>query len=71
MKIQLEITEESIKNIVKYVKEHPDEIKGLIQFLGDEVFEILLSRRVLKKGATLYRAINAEINYAYKKEDYQ
>ena len=69
MKVEVAISEESIRTIIKYIKDNPDEIRGFIQYLGDEVLDILMSRRVLKKGADLYRALNGEINYSYHKED--
>ena len=67
--MKIELSEKTIENIINYTKEHPKEVKGFIQFLGDEVFDIIMSPKVLKKGADLYRAINREINYSYTKED--
>jgi hypothetical protein len=69
MKVEIKISEESIETIIKYVKEHPQEIRGLIQYLGDEAFDVLMSRRVLKKAADLYRAFNGEVNYKYEVEE--
>lgn len=71
MKVEVAINKESIETIIDYIKENPEQIRGLIQYLGDEVLEILMSKKVLKKGAMLYRCINGEINYAYHEEDHR
>lgn len=65
MKITLD--EESIENIVKYAKSHPKEIRELMEILGEEALSVLMERKVLNKGAKLYREIQREINYVYKK----
>ena len=69
MKVEVVINKESMGTIIDYIKENPKEIRGLVQYLGDEILDVLMSRRVLKKGAEFYRAINGEINYAYTEED--
>lgn len=69
MKLEVTLTNESIENAIEYIKTHPKEIKGLMQYLGEELLDILMTRRVLKKGADLYRAINGEINYSYTKDE--
>jgi hypothetical protein len=65
MKITLD--EESIENIIKYAKSHPKEIRELMEILGEEALTILMERKILNKGAKLYREIQREINYLYKK----
>jgi len=66
MKITLD--EETIENVVKYVKSHPEEIRELIKIIGEEAIAVLMERKILEQGAKLYRAIEREINYTYSKE---
>ena len=54
------------KGIIEYLKTHPKEIRGLIQYLGDEIFDVVTTRRVLNKLADIYRQFNASVNYSYK-----
>lgn len=72
MKVEIVLTQEQIETIVvnfmQYLKEHPKEMKGFAQSMGDVALDVLTSRRVLKKLATLYRRFNAELNYSYKTE---
>ncbi|MFO8132647.1 MAG: hypothetical protein R6U10_01750 [Thermoplasmatota archaeon] len=67
MKITLD--EESVENIVKYAKSHPEEIKELMEVVGEQALEVLTERHVLQEGAKLYRAIQREINYTYRESD--
>ncbi len=67
MKITLD--EESVENIVKYAKAHPEEIKELMEVVGEQALEVLTERHVLQEGAKLYRAIQQEINYTYREGD--
>jgi len=65
MKITLD--EESIENIVAYIKNHPKEIREVIDILRREALAVIMERNVLEEGAKLYRAIQREINYTYNK----
>lgn len=67
MKITLD--EESVENIVKYAKSHPEEIKELMEIVGEQALDVLMERHVLQEGAKLYRAIQREINYTYRESD--
>ena len=67
-KMKITLDEETIENIVNYVKSHPDEIKELIKIVGEEAIAVLMERKILEQGAKLYRAIEREINYTYAKE---
>ncbi len=67
MKITLD--EESVDNIVQYVKSHPEEIRELMEIVGEQALEVLMERHVLEEGAKLYRAIQREINYTYRDSD--
>lgn len=72
MKLEIVLTQEQIETIVvnfmKYLKEHPKEAKGFAQSMGDVALDVLSSRRVLKKLASLYRKFNAELNFSYRTE---
>ncbi len=65
MKITLD--EETIENVVKYIKSHPDEVRELMKILGEEAIAVLMERKILEYGAKLYREIQSEINYTYGK----
>lgn len=67
MKITLD--EESVENIVNYAKSHPEEIRELMEIVGEQALEVLTERHVLQEGAKLYRAIQREINYTYRDSD--
>lgn len=67
MKITLD--EESVENIVNYAKSHPEEMKELMEVLGEQALEVLTERHVLQEGAKFYRAIQREINYTYQESD--
>jgi len=65
--MKIELDEKTIDNIVNYALEHPDKIRTLIKLIGEESISILMERKILEKGARLYREIMKEINYTYKK----
>mgnify|MGYP000001286176 CR=1 FL=1 len=67
MKITLD--EESIDNIVRYIKDHPREVREVMETLGRDAMAVLMERHILQEGAKLYRAIQREINYTYKTEE--
>jgi hypothetical protein len=39
-----------------------------MKILADEATEVLQDRKILEKGAQLYRKINSEINWTYKRD---
>ena len=65
--VKITLDEQSIDALVKYVKEHPDEIRDLIKIVGKEMLSVLMDKDILDKGARLYREIQHSINYTYKK----
>jgi hypothetical protein len=66
-KMKIELDEKTIDNFVNYALEHPDKIRKLIKLIGEESISVLMERKILEKGAKLYREITKEINYTYKK----
>ena len=61
--MKIELDEKTIDNIVNYALEHPDKIRMLIKLIGEESISILMERKILEKGAKLYREIMRTINY--------
>ncbi|UCD13008.1 MAG: hypothetical protein JSW60_05425 [Thermoplasmatales archaeon] len=59
MKITLD--EESIDNVVKYIKDHPKEIYELLEIAAAQAIDVLMKEEVLEKGADLYKKIKKEI----------
>jgi hypothetical protein len=44
------------------------EIREALKILADEALEVLNEKKTLEKGAQLYKKINTEINWTYKRE---
>lgn len=65
--VKITLDEESIEAIVKYIKNNREEVRDTIKIIGEEVLSILHEKDILKEGAKLYREIQSEINYTYKK----
>ena len=65
MDIKLMLNEENIDLIVKYLADHPNETKALLNTVTDQLFEILVSPKTIRKGAGFYKALNKEINRKY------
>ena len=39
-----------------------------MKILADETIDIMSERKILEKGAQLYKKINSEINWTYKRD---
>jgi hypothetical protein len=52
---------------IELVKTNRKEIREVLKILADESLEILNEKKTLEKGAELYRKINSEINWTYKR----
>jgi len=76
VKINISIEGEDVSEIVSELfsvginifKENRKEVKELIRMLGDDALDVLLERKTLERGAQLYKKINSEINWTYKKD---
>jgi len=74
VKINISIEGENISEIiqefltigVELLKSNKKEVQEVMRILADDAFEVLLERKTLEKGATLYKKINSEINWTYK-----
>jgi len=75
VKINISVEGEDLKDIIgelftlgtEIVKSNKKQIRELLEILGDEALTVLMKREILKKGAKLYKDINNEINYTYRK----
>jgi len=75
VKINISVEGEDLTDIVSelltigttLVKSNREEIRELMKVLADEAVDVLMERKILEKGAKLYKEINSEINYQYKK----
>ena len=76
VKINISIEGEDISAIVNellhvgidLVKANRKEIRELLKILADESLEVLNEKKTLERGAELYKKINSEINWTYKKD---
>ncbi len=62
-----EIVDELIHVGIDLLKTNRKEFREVLKILADEAFEVLEEKRTLERGADLYRKINQEINWTYKR----
>jgi ribulose 1,5-bisphosphate carboxylase large subunit-like protein len=75
VKINISIEGENIAEIIDellhvgldLIKSNRKEIREALKILADEAFEVLEEKKTLERGAELYRKINQEINWTYKR----
>ena len=63
-----EIVEEILNIGIELVKSNRKEIKEMMKILSEEAIEVLMEKKTLEKGAQLYKKINSEINWTYKRD---
>jgi len=76
VKINITIEGEDISEIVnellhvgiELLKTNRKEFREFLKILADESFEVLYEKKTLEKGAELYKKINSEINWTYKRD---
>jgi hypothetical protein len=76
VKINISIEGEDISEIVgellnvgtELIKSNRKEVREMMKILADETIEVLQERKIVEKGAQLYRKINSEINWTYKRD---
>lgn len=79
VKINISIEGEDLESIIselisigtELIKSNREDLKELMEVLADEAIDVLMKHKILEKGAKLYKEINSEINYAYKKQKNQ
>jgi bifunctional DNA-binding transcriptional regulator/antitoxin component of YhaV-PrlF toxin-antitoxin module len=76
VKINISIEGEDISDIInellrvgiELVKANRKELREVLKILADESLELLNEKKTLERGAELYRKINSEINWTYKRD---
>ncbi|HVQ01151.1 MAG TPA: hypothetical protein VMT57_06520 [Candidatus Thermoplasmatota archaeon] len=76
VKINITIEGEDISSIInellnvgiEIIKANRKEIRELLKILADESLEVLNEKKTLERGAELYKKINSEINWTYKRD---
>jgi hypothetical protein len=62
-----EIIDELLHVGIGLLKANRKEIREVLKIFADESLEVLNEKKTLEKGAELYRKINSEINWTYKR----
>jgi hypothetical protein len=76
VKINITIEGEDISEIINellhvgidLLKANRKELREVLKILADESLEVLNEKKTLEKGAELYKKINSEINWTYRRE---
>jgi len=66
--MKIELDEKSIRNIINFVKDNPQEVREVIEIIGNDIISVLLQKKYLELGAKLHRGLEKEINWQFKKE---
>ena len=76
VKINISIEGEDISGIINellhvgidLLKANRKELREVLKILADESLDVLNEKKTLEKGAELYKKINSEINWTYKRD---
>jgi len=63
-----EIINELLHVGMDLLKANRKELREALKILADESLEVLNEKKILEKGAELYKKINSEINWTYRRE---
>jgi len=63
-----EIINEMLHVGIELLKTNRKELREALRILADESLEVLNDKKTLEKGAELYKKINSEINWTYKRD---
>ena len=63
-----EIINELLHVSIDLLKTNRKELREVLKILADESLEVLNEKKTLEKGAELYKKINSEINWTYKRD---
>jgi len=63
-----EIINELLHVGIDLLKANRKELREVLKILADESLEVLNEKKTLEKGAELYKKINSEINWTYRRE---
>ena len=62
-----EIVDELLHVGIGLIKSNRAEMREVLKILGDETLNVMMEHKILERGAELYRKINSEINWSYKR----
>ncbi|HID25456.1 MAG TPA: hypothetical protein EYP23_03220 [Thermoplasmata archaeon] len=63
-----EIVSELVKILRETVKSNKAVVREIMKVFGEEAVSVLMERKMLEKGAKLYRELIEEINWQYKEK---
>ena len=63
-----EIINELLHVGIELIKTNRKELREVLKIFADESLEILNDKKILEEGAELYKKINSEINWTYKRD---
>ena len=62
-----EIVDELLNVGIKLIKSNRKEVREALKLFADEALGVMMEHSTLEKGAQLYKKINSEINWTYKR----
>ncbi len=76
VKINISIEGEDLSEIInelfnvgiEIIKSNKKEFREAMRIFADSAFDVLMEHNTLERGADLYRKINSEINWSYKRD---
>ncbi len=76
VKINITIEGEDVSEIINellhvgidLLKANRKELREVLKILADESLEVLHEKKTLERGAELYKKLNSEINWTYKRD---
>ena len=54
--------------VIELLKSNKKELREVMKLTSDMALEVLMEHNTVERGAELYRKINSEINWTYKKD---
>lgn len=62
-----EIVDELLNVGIGLIKSNRKEVREALKILADDALDVMMEHSTLERGAQLYKKINSEINWTYKK----
>ncbi len=63
-----EIIDELLNVGIELLKSNKKELREVMKLTSDMALDVLMEHNTVERGAELYRKINSEINWTYKKD---
>ncbi len=63
-----EIVDEFLNVGIGLIKSNRSEVREALKILADEALDVMMEHKTLERGAQLYKKINNEINWTYKRD---